>query len=208
MWGPGGLRRKQWDTVNTAQKKRYGGTLAGRLPSAFKSLLRANPARGGGRLAIQTLSFNSGRRTAVSEALFEPAALASARTVAASGGGQWRAPAGECRARITSFGGSALLAIEQTSCRSALGLAVVTWGDSQAAFAWGELHRASRDGERRFDAAALARELSGFSSLPRMGTFVWPPIADRLDREAMFLVESTFWILGLAVEAEHGTERK
>jgi hypothetical protein len=176
-----------------------------RVPQDLRSLLRLTATRGpeSAHATLEALSFNTGRQTTVFESLFEPVVFAAARTVVAKRGGKWRCPAGECRTLVTDFDGSALIALEQASCRKALGIAAVTWSESQASFVWGELHRASEDGERRFDAAALRRQLSGFSFLPRMGTFVWPPVADCLDRQGLFLVESTFWLLGLAMAAEH-----
>jgi len=148
---------------------------------------------------IPSFSFNTLKRTEVAAGLFEPGNLSAARTIAANGGGNWVAPAGECRARITRCGGSSLITIEQSSCRKPLGMAAVSWSEWLAPFVWGELRRANEDGGRRFNVKAFEREFSEFKALPRMGTLVWPALETCLDSEGLLLVEATFWILGLSI---------
>jgi hypothetical protein len=152
---------------------------------------------------LLSLSFNTLRKTEVVAELFEPAAFTAVRKTVANGGGSWIAPAGECRARITRCGGSSLVSVEQSSCRKPLGMAVVSWSELLAPFVWGELLRANEDGGRRFDVGKFMLEFPGFTTLPRMGTLVWPAIETCLDSEALLLVEATFWSLGLALVMEH-----
>lgn len=183
-----------------------------RVPwSSLRSLLKPSEHHEDTRLnsiRLESFSFNTGKKTEVNVGLFAPEAIAAARPIASNCGGEWTGPAGKCRARITPCGGSALISLEQSSCRKALGLAVVTWSELLAPFAWGELLRANEDGGRRFDAATFSAQISQFVTLPRMGTLVWPTIEQCVDAEALFLIEGTFWLLGLAIAQKNQRTNK
>jgi hypothetical protein len=160
-------------------------------------------------VTLRSLSFNTGAGTDLSEQLFEAELMATTRKIAAERGGVWMAPAGECRATITWCGRSALISLEQVSCKKALGFSVVTWSEDLAPFAWGELLRAYVDSARSREARPFEFDGGVFPSgcLPRMGTLIWPAIAKCLDEEGLFLTEATFWSLGLALLPE-GALRK
>jgi hypothetical protein len=160
-------------------------------------------------VTLRSFSFNTGADTDLSEQLFEAEQMASARKIAAERSGVWIAPAGECRATITWCGRSALISLEQVSCKKALGISVVTWSEDLAPFAWGELLRAYVDSARSREARPFDFDGGVFPSgcLPRMGTLIWPAIAKRLDEQGLFLAEATFWSLGLALLPE-GALRK
>ena len=148
---------------------------------------------------LHTFSLNTGKRACVSMAMFQPEFIESAQSIVSTCGGNFASPAGECRAKITCCCGSALISLHQLSWRKALGIAVVTWSDVLAHFAWGELWRAYEESAPRLDTEAVRCELSQTAGLPRMATLMWPAIEERADEETLFLIASTFWLVGWTV---------
>ena len=174
-------------------------SLAGRTHTPLKFTPQAKSTR------MQTFSLNTRKRTEIAATLFQDDLIALAKNTMEHSGGEFCGPAGKCRARITVCGGSAMISLAHLNDKS-LGVAMVTWSEILAQLAWREMIRAYELSTPRIDVEVVRRELMGWSRLPRMATLLWPSVERSLDEEAVFLVESTFWVLGIAILEAKGAK--
>lgn len=173
---------------------------AAAISSSFGKKVRTE-----GPLEIRAISLTLCDEVRVVANRLNPELLAQASRVAVNGGGNFTGPLGECRAAITYCGGSALISLKLNGTRTPVGLAVVTWSELLASFAWGELFRVYSESQAN-PTPQVSRRLTELSVLPRLGTFLWPAFTQSAELELLALAEPTFWVLAFAVIANQKGE--
>jgi hypothetical protein len=153
-------------------------------------------------MKIRTISLNNGCEMIIHPDYFKPEYHASAERVVKNNGGDLLGPAGQCGAKISRCGGSALMSLTETDSGRGLGIGVVTWSEVLAQFVWGELLRAHTESEGGKNDGYIPLDRFELSKGPRLGTFIWPSVERSMADESLFRLGANFWILGLAIIAE------
>lgn len=164
----------------------------GHFPLINQKQKPMNPKPNTNPTALHTWSLNSNERELLGSDPFQEFMWQRARRLVAVGAGEFAGPMGRCRVLIQLDGGSAIIRLAATD--EAIALALVTWSPRGGAHARYEFQRIIA--EQGGSPAGLPEpgDLE-----PRITTFIFPLERLSLSAEAAFLVETTFWVLGLAL---------